>query len=41
MATTVRADEHELADAIRTGARHRREQMFGAYFEGTERSYAL
>lgn len=37
----VRADEQELADAIRKGARCRHEQLFGAYFEGTERSDAL
>jgi hypothetical protein len=41
MAITVRADEHELADAIRAGAQQRREQLFGAYFEGTTRSDAF
>jgi hypothetical protein len=41
MARTVRRDEHELADAIRAGALRRHEQMFGAYFEGTDRSDAL
>ena len=35
MATTVRADEHELAEAIRAGARQAARSVFGAYFEGT------
>jgi hypothetical protein len=41
MTRPARPDELELADAIRLGARCRREQMFGAYFEGTDRSDAL
>jgi len=41
MAKKVRDDEHELAEAIRKGARCRREQLFGAYFDGTDRSDAL
>jgi hypothetical protein len=41
MTRTVRPDEEALAAAIRTGARCRREQMFGAYFEGRDRSDAL
>jgi hypothetical protein len=41
MPRRTRPDEHELAEAIRAGARRRREQMFGAYFEGTDRSDAL
>ncbi len=41
MNRTIRADEQELADAIRRGARRRHEQMFGAYFEGSDRSDAL
>lgn len=41
MSRRVRPDEQELAEAIRKGARVRREQMFGAYFEGRERSDAL
>jgi hypothetical protein len=41
MPKSIRPDEQELADAIRKGARCRHEQMFGAYFEGTDRSDAL
>jgi hypothetical protein len=41
MVKKIRPDELALADAIRAGARRRREQMFGAYFDGTERSDAL
>jgi hypothetical protein len=41
MTRPIRRDEQELADAIRAGAHRRREQMFGAYFEGTDRSDAL
>ena len=41
MTRRVRPDEEELAAAIRTGARCRPEQMFGAYFDGTKRSDAL
>ena len=41
MKKMVRADEAWLADVIREGARCRPEQMFGAYFEGTDRSDAL
>ena len=41
MAKTIRPDEQGLADAIRDGSRRRRDQMFGAYFDGTERSDAL
>jgi hypothetical protein len=41
MRKRVRPDEEELATAIRTGARCRPEQMFGAYFDGTKRSDAL
>ena len=41
MPRPVRPDEQELAAAIRDGARRRREQMFGAYFEGRDRSDAF
>ena len=41
MTKPARPDEQELADAIRAGARRRPDQMFGAYFEGTDRSDAL
>jgi hypothetical protein len=41
MPRQVRADEHELAEAIRAGARRRREQAFGTYFEGRTRSDAF
>lgn len=41
MTRPIRPDEQQLATAIRDGARRRREQMFGAYFEGRDRSDAL
>lgn len=41
MTKPVRDDENELAAAIREGARRRREQLFGNYFEGRDRSDAF
>lgn len=41
MSRQIRPDELELAAAIRSGARRRHEQLFGAYFEGTDWSDAL
>ncbi|HEY3383931.1 MAG TPA: hypothetical protein VGK32_19380 [Vicinamibacterales bacterium] len=41
MTRHVRDDEAELAAAIRAGARKRHEQLFGAYFEGRDRSDAF
>lgn len=41
MTRPVRPDEQELAAAIRDGAHRRNRQMFGAYFEGRDRSDAL
>lgn len=41
MPRPVRPDEQELAAAIRDGAQRRNRQMFGAYFEGRDRSDAL
>ena len=37
----ARSDEGRLAEAILAGARRRPQQLFGAYFEGTDRSDAL
>jgi hypothetical protein len=39
--TTVTRDQHELADAIAAGTKHRPRQLFGNYFLGAESSDAL